>query len=109
MRPLLSINDLNSHPHAKPKSCSNHHLGRRDWHGSHHVRGRIVRPVVKVLLRHPRREQEVPGPSTVRQLLENLAILPESVLVIRESELLLSTDRLEDADEIEIRPVISGG
>ncbi|MDH5373303.1 MAG: MoaD/ThiS family protein [Acidimicrobiia bacterium] len=64
---------------------------------------------MKILLRHPRREQEVQGPSTVRQLLEKLSIVPESVLVIRGSELLLSTDRLEDADEVEIRPVISGG
>jgi len=64
---------------------------------------------MKVLLRHPRREEELQGPLTVGQLLEKLSILPESVLVIRHSELLLSTDRLDDADEIELRPVISGG
>ncbi len=64
---------------------------------------------MKVLLRHPRREEDIQGPLTVRQLLEKLSILPESVLVIRGNELLLSTDRLDNTDEIELRPVISGG
>ena len=64
---------------------------------------------MKVLLRHPRREKEIHGPSTVKQLLPKMSILPESVLVIRGNELLLSSDQLEDGDEIELRPVISGG
>jgi len=64
---------------------------------------------MKVLLRHPRREEEIEGPLTVRQLLEKMSIVPESVLVIRGSELLLSTDRLEESDVVELRPVISGG
>ena len=64
---------------------------------------------MKVLLRHPRREKEIEGPLTVRQLLEKMSIVPESVLVIRGSELLLSTDRLEESDVVELRPVISGG
>ena len=64
---------------------------------------------MKVLLRHPRREKEIHGPSTVKQLLQKMSILPESVLVIRGNELLLSSDQLEDDDEIELRPVISGG
>ncbi len=62
-----------------------------------------------VRLRHPKREEEISGPCTVRQLLETLSIVPESVLVIRDNELLLSTDRLEDSDVVELRPVVSGG
>jgi sulfur carrier protein len=45
----------------------------------------------------------------VRELLARLEIVPESVLVIRGNELLTRSDRLEDGDTIELRPVISGG
>lgn len=64
---------------------------------------------MKVSLRNPRREVEVEGPGTVREVLAELNLVPESVLVIRDGELLLSTDRVENTDEIELRPVISGG
>ena len=52
---------------------------------------------------------DVPGPLSVRGLLDRLQINPETVLVIREADLLTREERLADADEIEIRPVISGG
>src|SRR5262245_36558574 len=64
---------------------------------------------MKVKLRNPTREVEVPGPLSVRMLLERLQINPETVLVIRESDLLTREERLADADFVEIRPVISGG
>jgi uncharacterized protein (TIGR00269 family) len=64
---------------------------------------------MKVTLRNPTRVVDVPGPTSVRRLLERLGINPETVLVIRGSELLTREERLEDADEVEIRPVISGG
>jgi uncharacterized protein (TIGR00269 family) len=64
---------------------------------------------MKVKLRNPTRVVEVPGPLSVRSLLDRLQINPETVLVIRESDLLTREVRLTDADEIEIRPVISGG
>ena len=64
---------------------------------------------MKVKLRNPTRGVEVPGPLSVRSLLDRLQINPETVLVIRESDLLTREERLTDADEIEIRPVISGG
>jgi uncharacterized protein (TIGR00269 family) len=64
---------------------------------------------MKVKLRNPTRVVEVPGPLSVRNLLDRLQINPETVLVIRESDLLTREVRLTDADEIEIRPVISGG
>lgn len=64
---------------------------------------------MKVKLRHPTRVVDVPGPKRVRELLEHLQINPESVLVIRDADLLTREERVEDADEVEIRPVISGG
>ncbi len=49
------------------------------------------------------------GPKLVRELLEHLEIVPESVLVIRGNELLTRSDKVEADDTIELRPVISGG
>jgi len=64
---------------------------------------------MKVILRHPTREVEVEGLSTVSSVLTQLEILPETVLVIRNGELLMASEHLEPDDTIELRPVISGG
>jgi sulfur carrier protein ThiS len=64
---------------------------------------------VKVLLRNPRREIEVPGPTTVAALLTRLDLNPESVLVIVGEELVPHDAPLADDASVEIRPVISGG
>jgi uncharacterized protein (TIGR00269 family) len=64
---------------------------------------------VKVRLRNPDREVEVAGERKVHAVLGELGIDPDTVLVIRERELLTREDRVADADEIEVRPVISGG
>jgi len=64
---------------------------------------------VKVLLRNPRREVEVPGPITVVNLLARFDLNRESVLVIQGDTLIAGDATLDDADSIEIRPVISGG
>jgi len=64
---------------------------------------------VKVLLRNPRRELEVAGPISVIALLNRLDLNRESVLVICGDELIPGDAMLEDANTIEIRPVISGG
>ena len=64
---------------------------------------------MKVILRNPRRELEIEGNATVKEVLGRLEIIPETVLVIRDGELLLKTDRVNEADTIELRPVISGG
>lgn len=42
-------------------------------------------------------------------LLQELDIVPESVLVIRNKTLMTRDERVDDADEIEVRPVLSGG
>jgi sulfur carrier protein len=64
---------------------------------------------VKVLLRNPRRELEVTGPLRVSDLLARLEVNRESVLVIRGDTLVTGDAVLADADEVEVRPVISGG
>jgi sulfur carrier protein len=64
---------------------------------------------MKVLLRNPRREIEVAGPMSVTKLLGRLDLHREAVLVIRGDTLVPGDAVLDDADEIEIRPVISGG
>ncbi len=64
---------------------------------------------MKVLLRNPRREIDVPGPLTVVKLLDRLELNPESVLVIQGDTLVTRDASLRDGDTVEIRPVMSGG
>ena len=64
---------------------------------------------MKVTLRNPRREVEVAGPLSVVALLRRLDVPRETVLVIRGDELVAVNATLSDDDEVEIRPVISGG
>ena len=64
---------------------------------------------MKVVLRNPRRELEVPGPLRVHALLERLSLNRESVLVIRGDTLVTGDALLQDADLVEVRPVTSGG
>jgi sulfur carrier protein len=51
----------------------------------------------------------MPGPVLVSVLLERMGINRESVLVIRNGELVPGDTMLSDDDEVEVRPVISGG
>lgn len=62
-----------------------------------------------MLLRNPRRQLDVPGPKRVDDLLAELALVRESVLVIRDGTLVLGNALLGEGDEVEVRPVISGG
>lgn len=64
---------------------------------------------MRVKLRNPDRVVEVSGPRTVRALLAELEIVPEAVLVIREATLLTRDESLSEDDEVEVRPVLSGG
>ena len=64
---------------------------------------------MKVRLRNPDREVEVAADRSVRAVLDELGVNPDTVLVIRAGELVTREVRLEEADEIEVRPVISGG
>jgi sulfur carrier protein len=62
-----------------------------------------------VTLRNPKRVIEVTGPVRVHALLDRLELNRESVLVIQSGTLVPGDVLLEDSDEVEIRPVISGG
>ncbi len=64
---------------------------------------------MKVLLRNPRRELDLTGPMRVHALLARLDLQRESHLVIRNGTLVPGDQLLDDADQVEVRPVISGG
>lgn len=64
---------------------------------------------MRVRLRNPDRDVEVAGERSVRDLLAELRVNPDTVLVIRRGELITREERVKEQDEIEIRPVISGG
>jgi sulfur carrier protein len=64
---------------------------------------------MKVKLRNPDRVVEVSGPTNVLALLRELQIVPEAVLVIRDATLLTRDEGLNEDDELEVRPVLSGG
>ena len=64
---------------------------------------------MKVHLRNPARTLEVAGPVSIVALLGRLELNRESVLVIRGGTLVPGDAMLADDDEVEIRPVISGG
>lgn len=64
---------------------------------------------MRVHLHNPKRDVEVGGPLRVNDLMRELGLNRESVLVIRGDTLVTGDMTLADADEIEIRPVISGG
>jgi len=64
---------------------------------------------MKVLLRNPRREVEFRGPISIAAVLNKLELNRESVLVIRGDTLVPGDAMLDDSDQIEVRPVISGG
>lgn len=64
---------------------------------------------MKVKLRNPDREVELAGGRVIREVLEELGVNPDTVLVIRDGELVTRHDHVGDGDELEVRPVISGG
>jgi sulfur carrier protein len=64
---------------------------------------------MKVVLRNPKREIDVPAPKNIRQLLRELDVVPEAVLVIRNDTLATHDETLSENDVVEIRPVVSGG
>jgi sulfur carrier protein len=62
-----------------------------------------------VKLSHPERQVEIPGPKRVKDLLRDLNLVVEAHLVIRGDDLVTEDELLRDEDQVEIRPVISGG
>ncbi len=64
---------------------------------------------MKVQLSHPDRSVEIKGPKRVKELLRDLNLIQEAYLVIRGEDLVTEDEVLHDGDEVEVRPVISGG
>jgi sulfur carrier protein len=64
---------------------------------------------MRVRLRNPDKDIDVAGGRLVREVLAELGIDPDTVLVIREGELITREVRVDDEDILELRPVISGG
>jgi len=64
---------------------------------------------MKIKLRNPSREVELAGRKRVKDVLRELDILPGTVLVIRGADLLTADEVVGDGDELEVRPVMSGG
>ena len=64
---------------------------------------------MKVRLRNPDREVQLEGGRPVGAVLDELGVAVDTVLVIRAGELITRETRVHDEDELEIRPVISGG
>ena len=64
---------------------------------------------MKIKLRNPSREVELAGRKRVKDVLKELDILPGTVLVIRGSDLLTADEVVGEGDELEVRPVMSGG
>ncbi len=74
-----------------------------------HTVWQAYHPVMQVQLSHPSRSVEVKGPKKAKDLLRELNLVVEAHLVIRGDELVTEDEMLFDKDQIEIRPVISGG
>ena len=64
---------------------------------------------MQVQLSHPARTVEIKGPKRAKDVLRELSLVVEAHLVIRGDELVTEDEMLFDKDQIEIRPVISGG
>ncbi len=64
---------------------------------------------MKVIIRRPRREVQMPGSRRVRDLLQELQINPETVLVVRGEDLLTPDELIRDEETVEVVPAISGG
>jgi sulfur carrier protein len=64
---------------------------------------------MRVTLHNPKREVELDGPLRVATMLQQLGLLRESVLVIKGDSLVTGDAVLADDDDVDIRPVISGG
>ena len=62
-----------------------------------------------IQLSHPPRTVDLKGPKRAKDVLRELNLVVEAHLVIRGDELVTEDEILYDKDQIEIRPVISGG
>ena len=102
--------DSRDHRDDRPPSRQQRKAAREAWRRAPTVATGQNGRLMKVLLRNPRREVEIDGPPPRRtRCSTELGLDRESHLVIRNGTLVPGDERLDDADDVEIRPVISGG
>ncbi len=65
--------------------------------------------VVRIILLPQNKIVTLSGDVRVSVVLKQLSLLPSTVMVIRNGQLLTEDELVHDGDEIEIRSVISGG
>lgn len=58
---------------------------------------------------HRDKEWELDGRMTVRQAIERVGLIPETVLAVRDGKLLTEDTVLEPDDEVKLISVVSGG
>ncbi len=58
---------------------------------------------------HRDKEWELEGRMTVRQAIEKVGLIPETVLAVRDGKLLTEDTVLEPDDEVKLISVVSGG
>jgi thiamine biosynthesis protein ThiS len=63
--------------------------------------------MVKLVLRD--NQYEVKPGMTLLSSLEKIGVLPESVIAVRNGEMILEDEILKDGDEVKLVSVISGG
>jgi len=62
-----------------------------------------------VKLRYRKQEMGTGRKPTIRQAIESVGLSPETVLAVRDGELITDDTRLNDGDEVRLVAVISGG
>ncbi len=62
-----------------------------------------------IKIKYRKQEWELEGKFTVRQAVEKVGLNLESVLAVRDGELIVEDTKLRDGDEIRLVAVISGG
>jgi sulfur carrier protein len=65
--------------------------------------------IVRIILLPQNKIVTLSGDLRVSVVLKQLSLLPSTVMVIRNGQLLTEDELVHDGDEIEIRSVISGG
>ncbi|MFZ0927554.1 MAG: MoaD/ThiS family protein [Syntrophobacteraceae bacterium] len=63
--------------------------------------------MVKVIFKNV--EWQIPGNITVRKLMTDLGLNPQSVLAVRDGKLVNNETRLGDQGEVKLISVVSGG
>lgn len=62
-----------------------------------------------IKVKYRKQEWDLEGNYTVEQAIEQVGLSPETVLAVRDGDLITPDTRLNDGDEVRLMAVISGG